>query len=110
MDLDFLLLEYDKGHPVAIVEYKHVRAMPVNPSHASYLALKSMGTRAGVPVFVARYKPGIWEFEVTSLNHLAAKRLPVKTVMSEPEFVAFLYRLRGETVPQSVLDGLAVSA
>lgn len=63
VDLDFLLIEYDKGHPSAIIEYKMELAPPQFPSHPSYRALATLGDRAGLPVFVVRYAQNFswWE-------------------------------------------------
>ena len=55
MDLDFLMLEYDRGKAVAVVEYKHERAAPLRTGHPSLRALTDLGDRAGLPVFVTRY-------------------------------------------------------
>lgn len=45
-DVDFLLVEHHVGMPIALVEYKHWRARPVNLDHPSYLALVALADRA----------------------------------------------------------------
>lgn len=106
VDLDFLFLEYDKGKAVALVEYKNERAKPQYASHPTYQALIDLGTRASVPVFACRYASNFSWFRVKALNPLAVGILPNMQEMTEKEWVGFLYKIRGYTVPQSVLDGL----
>ncbi|MDO8669949.1 MAG: hypothetical protein Q7O66_00780 [Dehalococcoidia bacterium] len=108
VDLDFLFLEYDKGQPVAIVEYKHERALPQRASHPTYQAMINLGTRAGVPVFAARYKDDFTEWLVIPLNAIAREKLPERQTMNEREWVTFLYELRGYTPPEELFDGASV--
>ena len=104
VDLDFLFLEYDKGQPVALIEYKHECAAPQYASHPTYQAMINLGERAGVPVFAARYKADFSDWLVIPLNNVAKKTHPYRTRMDEQQFVTFLYRLRGYNVPKSILD------
>jgi hypothetical protein len=106
LDIDFLLLEYDRGAPSAIVEYKHENARPVSMAHPSYRALRSLGDRADLPVFVVRYADDFGTFEVFPINGVAAKHLDKRSLMREKDWLSLLYSVRGRTVPQSVLDGL----
>lgn len=53
IDLDLVLLEYDRGKAVAIVEYKHERTPLQFPTHPSYQALIDLADRAGLPVLPA---------------------------------------------------------
>jgi hypothetical protein len=108
VDLDFLFLEYDKGEPVAIVEYKHENAAPQYASHPTYQAMIRLGTRAGVPVFAARYQNDFTLWTITPLNKLAQSRLPERRSMTEREWVTFLYELRGYTPPDDLFDDSAV--
>lgn len=108
VDLDFLFLEYDKGEPVAIIEYKHERASPQYASHPTYQAMIRLGTRAGVPVFASRYKDDFSVWNVVSLNELATKILPQRKAMTEREWVTFLYQLRGYTPPETLFDGAKI--
>ncbi len=106
IDLDFLMLEYDRGKAVAIVEYKHEKASKQYVSHPSYQAIIDLGNKAGIPVFACRYAGDFSWFKVVPLNDQAREHLPKQAKMSEEEYVAFLYRLRGYEVPRSVLKGL----
>lgn len=108
VDLDCLFLEYDKGQPVAIVEYKHERAAPQYGSHPTYQALINLGTRAGVPVFVVRYKEDFSEWRVIPLNPLAKSKLPERITMSERQWVTFLYELRGYSPPEELFEGAQI--
>ena len=108
VDLDFLFLEYDKGQPVAIVEYKHEKASPQWAVHPTYQAMINLGTRAGVPVFAARYKDDFSEWKIVPLNDIAKEKCPARVTMTEREWVTFLYELRGYVPPTKMLDGLAV--
>ena len=102
VDLDFLFLEYDKGQPIAIVEYKHELARPQYVSHPTYQAMINLGTRANIPVFAARYKNDYSEWHVTALNTVAKKWLPKKEIMTEKAWVTFLYKLRGYVPPETL--------
>ena len=42
------------------------------------------------------------------LNHLAKSSLPQRVTMTERQWVAFLYRLRGYEAPPELLDGIGV--
>lgn len=108
VDLDFLFLEYDKGKAVALVEYKHEKAAPQFASHPTYQAMIDLGNRASVPVFACRYKNDYSEWIVTPLNHIAKGYLPEKKIMSEAEWVTFLYKVRGYDAPREVISGLSI--
>lgn len=105
VDLDFLFLEYDKGQPVAIVEYKHEKAQIQHASHPTYQAMINLGERAYVPVFGVRYKDDFSQWRVTPLSEIAKRLLPERKIMTEREWVTFLYQLRGYTPPDSLFEG-----
>lgn len=94
IDIDFLLLECGYGTAVALVEYKHERAKPVEISHPSYRALADLGTRARIPVFITVYAGDFSWWRVLPLNNYAKEYLSGLTEMSEHEWVAFQSRLR----------------
>jgi hypothetical protein len=99
VDLDFLLLEYDRGRAAALVEYKHEKAAPQFATHPTYRAMIDLGNRAGIPVFGVRYAEDWSWWRVTPLNDLARKHLAQQTSMSEEDWVSLLYRIRGLDVP-----------
>ncbi len=73
-DIDWL--EYDNGHPVALFEYKHSSAPPLNPSHLGVQAMIELADRARLPFFGVRYcrPPVPVRFSITGLNE-AGRRL-----------------------------------
>jgi hypothetical protein len=104
IDLDFLFLEYDRGKAVAIVEYKHEFAAPQVASHPTYQAMIDLGDRARIPVFAVRYKGDFSEWLVVPLNGLAKEKVPVRTKMTEKEWVTCLYEIRGYTPPAHLFE------
>lgn len=110
-DIDFVLLEYDQtAEPKAIVEYKHERAPEQRASQINFRALAKLGTKADIPVFACRYADDFSWFRVVSLNPQATEWVTTRTEMTEPEYVTFLYRLRGyDDAPTDVLESLAVT-
>ena len=103
-DLDFL--EYDHGRAVALVEYKHEKAAPIDLGHPSVRALENLGTRAGVPVFVVKHAADFSWFNCLGINKLARERLGAIERWTEAEWVALLYEIRGRTVPSEILEKL----
>lgn len=108
VDLDFLLLEYDRGKASALVEYKNEHAAPQYASHPTYQAMIDLGTRANIPVIACRYSEDFSKWKVVPLNEKAKEFLPARAEMTEKEWVSLLYRIRGYDVPQSVMDGMDV--
>lgn len=104
VDLDFLFLEYDRGLPVAIIEYKHERAPLQWPQHPTYLAIRELGTRAQVPVFGVRYADDFSWWRVSPLNALAKEWIETQAEMTERAYVAFLYQIRGRQVPEALFE------
>jgi len=101
VDVDFVLLEYDRAQPVALIEYKHEASAEVRASMPSYQALISLGNRAALPVFCVRYADDFAWFSVVPLN--AQARLGwERTTMTEAQYVAFLYALRHRQAPPFV--------
>lgn len=99
LDVDFL--EYDHGHPVALIEYyRHGNGEGKQHDHPSMRALTELGTLAGIPVFTARYTTDFQHWWVEGLNERAAVWVGGgKAFNSELEYVTFLYRLRNRGVP-----------
>jgi hypothetical protein len=112
VDLDFVMLEYNHGKPCALVEYKHKNASMVDPSHATYRALKDLADNyapGALPCFVARYDPETWEFVVTPLNPSAEQHYAhcIGHKLSERRFVTSLHKLRKEVL--SLADKIAIA-
>lgn len=113
-DIDFLLNEYDGGKTKALIEYKHEGSSvnflnPTSGMHPkSYDALRDLSNRAGIPIFVVRYKEDFSFWQVFSLNDIAKAFLKSEeTLMTEKEYVTFLYKLRGmDHVPIEIYSKL----
>ena len=106
IDIDFLALEYDKGEPVALVEYKHENAKRCFSTHPSYRALINLGNRAGLPIFAVRYAEDFSWWLVVPLNDEARKYLSGRKEMTEREWVELLYRMRGLELPDGLFGNL----
>jgi len=104
VDLDFVVVEYNHGKPVAIVEYKHYKALRQNLDHPTYRALCALanGYKEGpLPCLIARYWPDCWAFKITPLNHAAQahyKHLKDNEILTECRFVRSLYLLRKDVL------------
>jgi len=98
--MDFLLLEFNHGAPVAVVDYKHcAKTDPLDGLHDSAIqALSGLYDDRGenLPFFVSRYWPDIWAFKVLPINDAAKRWLPSDawTAMTEQQWVIGLYKLR----------------
>jgi len=107
VDIDFFFLEYDKGNPTAIVEYKHEHLKKVSLGHPTYHAMTILAEKAEIPFFVVRYKDDFSAFHIIPVNSYAKSKMPDgEKFMSESTWVRFLYWLRGYECPQSIIDGL----
>jgi hypothetical protein len=109
-DLDFLMVEYHLGCPVAVVDYKHYRAGLPKTDHPTYRATGQLYDDRGqqLPFFIARYWPVTWAFRVLAMNDRARKWLDSDSYvpMTERQFVVGLHRFRSVTVAERVLSGL----
>ena len=95
IDIDFLMVEYDLGNPVALVEYKNEHACEQRISHPSYRALIQLADRAQLPLFLVRYTDDFSQWTVIPLNDHAKEKCPSNWECSESDYVRFLYGLRG---------------
>ena len=122
MDLDFILAEYDRCVPMALIDYKHEHGA-INFQSANIRTLVALGDMAGIPAFIVRYghsKQDEWWgdvpedsvpwFQVIPLNVYAhGKDMPSNsnnTKLSELVFVTWLYDLRGRKIPQDIVNKL----
>ena len=96
VDLDFLVVEYNQGLPVALVEYKRHTAKVNTVQHPTYRALAELanGYKEPLPFLLAFYWPEIWAFRVYPMNQIAGEHFAVKEVVSEEQYVSRLYRMR----------------
>lgn len=107
VDIDFLMIEYDKGIPKAIVEYKNENADFPHPDHPSMKAIKNIADAAKIPFVVCRYQRDFSFFFVRSYNTYAEKALPfVWCCFDEIGWVKCLYSFREMDIPKHILDRL----
>lgn len=104
VDLDFVMLEYNHGVPVAVVEYKHKNAREPKLDHPTYSALRHLADNqsgGALPFLVVFYCPEEWWFRVIPANE-RAREIYAHTMtngysctMTEQRFVHSLYYMRG---------------
>ena len=99
LDVDFLMLEYDAGKAVALVEYKHEDAPEIRRSHPSMRAIIDLADRAALPAFVVRYADDFAWWYVIPLNDHARAFRADEGFLTEAAWVELLYRCRGRTLP-----------
>jgi hypothetical protein len=112
IDLDWIVAEYASRTPAAIIEYKH--ASPGGNSrpreNANLDTFRALATMAGLPAWVAIYRPASWSYKVFPQNAAACVLVGVgpgaHRYMTEREYVELLHRVRGVPTPSRVLDGL----
>lgn len=103
VDVD-LFLEYDGGKACGIVEYKSERARMAHSSEPSMAALLDLAQheRGQLPVFGVRYASDFSWWAVTPLNAAARSFCCERTVMTERDYVALLYWIRGRQLPTEI--------
>ena len=112
VDIDFLLIEYDKAEPKALVEYKNEHAQPITISkNSSILAMIELANRAELPALLVRYADDFSWWKVAPLNHEARQQMPPKEndsqsvwYFDEVQFVTLLYSIRGRQIPPSIVS------
>lgn len=103
VDIDFLMTEYDGERPCALVEYKAYQRRKINLETSGIRTVSALASMCGLPFFVVAYdSTQFWSY-VKPMNARAAQWLPDRAVMSEAQYVTFLYRIRGRSVPETVL-------
>ena len=107
VDIDFLVIEYDRCEPKALVEYKNEYAPPIDTEKSpSVKAIRRLADAAGIPVFIVRYASDFMQWKVRALNEPAAAYLPdgsnCDSQMDEIGWVTVLYAVRGREVPDDV--------
>lgn len=81
--------------PVALIEYKHERALKCDPMDPNRIAIKYLCNQARICFFEVRYEHDFRWLAVTGLNLRACEFLSYTTVqMSEKEYVLFMTRIR----------------
>lgn len=95
VDLDFLLIEYTHNQPVALIEYKNEHAVTIDFQSSGYQTLKNLANKANLPAFSVRYADDYSWWEVVALNAQGVTWVQGKQLLTEPQYVELLYRLRG---------------
>jgi hypothetical protein len=117
MDVDFLMVEYDKCVPKAIIDYKHEHAI-LDLTNVGAKTLCNLGNMASIPAFIVQYghsnQDGWWGevaedsipfFVIWPLNEHAKTFMENKVEkVDEIGFVEFLYQLRDRKIPQDIVD------
>lgn len=100
---DVDVIEYNYGQPIALVEDKHSNAKPEEgtwQNTATQNAKRSLANASGIPFFSRRYWQPSWMQLVIPLNEEADKLLHTDgELLTEWEYVVFLYELRGNNFP-----------
>jgi hypothetical protein len=105
VDIDFLLIEYDKGVPCALVEYKAMGARFPNLNHPTYRAIRVLADAAKVPFLVVFYEAGSWTYTAIAGNAQARTFLGYShLLMAERAYVRRLYVLRNREPNERVLN------
>lgn len=113
VDLDYMpcrFVEYYQSRPVAIIEYKHEKAIQQDYSRPNFQVLIWLGNKAELPVFCVRYSADFSQFIIDPLNDYALKFCTGRVHVSEFEFVRFLHTLRGLKVHDDYIKFLLKKA
>jgi hypothetical protein len=116
-DIDWLVAEYDRMCPVAIIEWMHERAPGVDPRRTwpvKWAVLRALADRRPpLPAFAVRYAADLSWWRVLALNAAARGHVARCTQYTERGFVRLLYRLRGRPLPDDLRfapDGRLIAA
>lgn len=106
IDIDFLMLEYDTGEPLALIEYKRFTAPIPDITGRSYEAIAKLANYAQIPFAMVIYWPDIWAFKVRPVNQFAAPLFKRRCILTEVEYLTLLYQLRNREIPQDLAKTL----
>lgn len=102
-DIDLILLEFAPGgRPVAVIDYKLGLKRKLADSEAQVLAtIADFASRADLPGFAVKYGTDPWRFRVYPMTPLSqgVYRHGRGDLITEREYVRFLYELRGLELP-----------
>lgn len=110
VDLDFVMAEYNKGKPVAIIEYKHCFAKEPHLTHPTYRALEELANNyapGSLPFMVVFYDPEYWTMRIIPVNETAKAFYKGDLNMSEQEYVKSLYKMRNIVLQDRDNEALA---
>ncbi len=101
VDIDFLVIEYINDEPVALIDYKHERAIiDVDNMPSGMRAQTKFATKASVPAFIVQYEENFKWFWIIPLNSFAKDIVHKVTTyddleVDEERYIRFLHYLRG---------------
>lgn len=94
VDVDCLMVEYDRYTPCAIIEWKHKNAGDIDPRSANMRALWNLAAAAHLPLFVVYWKDGFEAFRVAPYNYYATLWTPRTINMLPDGFIKLIEKLR----------------
>lgn len=94
-DIDFIVIEYDYGEAVAIIEYKRWRGPSIDAKRDYNLRAQiDLAIKARIPMYAVKYTKTFLWFKVIPLNCYSREYLPKDTVMTEKDYIKFIIHLR----------------
>ncbi len=105
-DLDLVMVEYNFGRPVGVIEFKHAGVDFPDLEHPTYRALTRLADASGLPFLLAFYWPSTWAFRVHPVNEHGTAHFRDGELLTEREFVQRLYKLRRLTVADELAGRL----
>jgi hypothetical protein len=99
IDIDFLMVEFHTGKPVAIIDYKRYTGSIKNLNQKSIDAISTLANNSNIPFFVVFYWDDVWAFQITAINNIAKNillqyKIDENKILTEQQYVYFLYKLR----------------
>ena len=109
---DIDCIQYDRGRPVAVIEWKHWKARLPNLDHPTARVKQTVASALEVPLFYQRVWPDQhWECFVTPVGALAEQYIePGGVLITERDWVELLYAVRSRPYPDDAEPvGLKIS-
>jgi hypothetical protein len=109
-NVDFLMVEYDKSSPVAIIDYRKKKKAKIVHSNSIFDLCENRNNP--IPYFITSYTiydSELKDFEVVAVNKVAKERMNLKGPVNEARYVEFMYDLREYSVPGRKKQGKEVS-
>ena len=110
VDVDFLMVEYDASTAVAMVEYKNGQSkLATTLNNPSIKAIEGVANAAKIPFLIVAYETDFRLWTVAPGNELAKVAIgaPGWQYWTELQYVEFLYKLRGLSLPPELRASLS---
>lgn len=112
-NIDMTLIEYDRCIPVAIVDIKMRRNLDADSlkrelTSANGKTQANLATKADLPFYIVGYTPDWKNYVILPGNKIASIKMSqhfgseTSNIISEHDYVSFLYALRNRKLPASV--------